>query len=149
MKVIRGKQTAYRADPRHLRSAQNYTVPELARALGFSIGTVRVWIRQGLPALTAQRPTLIVGSEAKEFLIERRQAKERPLLSDEVYCLSCKAPGKFFENMVQLETVPGKPTRITGFCATCEGSASRVIGAAQIDQLDRYFEVTGNKDEAA
>ena len=90
-----------------------------------------------------------MGSEAKEFLIERRQAKKRPLLRDEVYCLSCKAPRKFFENMVQLDTVPGKTARITGFCATCEGSASRIIGAAQIDQLDRYFEVTSNKDEAA
>ena len=140
---------AKRADPRRLRSAQTYTVPELARALAKSTSTVRGWISQGLPALTTQRPTLIVGSEAKEFLTERRQAKKHPLCPDEVYCLSCKAPRKFFENMVQLEQVPGKPARITGFCATCEGSASRVVGAAQIGELERFFEVTGNKDEGA
>ena len=140
---------AKRAEPRRLRAAQTYTVPELARALDVSTGTVRGWIRQGLPALTTQRPTLIVGSEAKDFLTERRQAKKRPLSPDEVYCLSCKSPRKFFENMVQLEQAPGKPARITGFCATCDGSVSRVVGASQIDQLDRYFEVTGNKDKAA
>lgn len=140
---------AKRADPRRLRSAQTYTVPEFARALGVSTGTVRYWIRLGLPALTMQRPTLIVGSEAKEFLTERRQAKKHPLQPEEVYCLSCKAPRKVFENMVQLEQVPGKPARITGFCASCGGSVSRVVGMVQIDQLDRYFEVTGNKHEAA
>ncbi|MCV2872722.1 helix-turn-helix domain-containing protein [Defluviimonas sp. WL0050] len=131
-----------------MRSAQTYTVPELARTLGVT-GAVRGWIRQGLPALNTQRPTLIMGSEAKEFLTERRQAKKRPLHPDEVYCLSCKAPRKFFENMVQLEQLPGKPVRITGFCAICEGSASRVVGAAQIGELERFFEVSGNKDEAA
>ena len=140
---------AKRADPRRLRAVQTYTVPEIARALGVSTGTVRGWIRQGLPALTTQRPTLIVGSEAKDFLTERRQARKRPLCQDEVYCLSCKSPRKFFENIVQLERDPGKPARITGFCATCEGSVSRVVGAAQIDQLDRYFEVTGNRYEGA
>lgn len=138
---------AKRANPRRLRSAQNYTVPEFARVLGVSTGTVRGWIAQGLPALNTQRPTLIVGSEAKDFLTERRQAKKRPLCPHEVYCLSCKAPRKFFESMVQLDQVPGKPTRIYGFCATCEGVVSRVVGTAQIDKLDRYFEVTGNKGE--
>ena len=140
---------AKRADPRRLRSAQTYTVPELARALGVSTGTVRGWIRRGLPALTTQRPTLIVGSEAKDFLTERRQAKKRALLSDQVFCMYCKEPRQFLENMVQLEQVPGKPARITGFCATCEGSVSRVVGAAQIGELKWFFEVTGNKDETA
>lgn len=140
---------ANRADPRRLRSAQTYTVPELALALDVSNGTVRAWIRQGLPALTTHRPTLIVGSEAKDFLKERRQAKKRPLRSDEVFCLSCKSPRKFYEDMVQLELVSGKPARITGFCATCEGIASRVVGATQIDQLGKFFEVTGNKDGTA
>ena len=149
LKAIRGKPMAKRADPRRLRSAQTYTVPELARALDVSGGTVRGWIRLGLPALTTQRPTLILGSEAKDFLTERRQAKKYTLHPDEVYCLSCKSPRKFFENMVQLEQAPGKPARITGFCAICEVSVSRVVGVAQIDQLGRYFEVTGNKDEAA
>jgi len=135
---------AKRADPRRLRSAQTYSVPELARALSVSTGTVRGWIRQGLPVLNMQRPTLIVGSEAKNFLSERRQAKKRPLLPDEVYCLSCKEPRKFFDNLVQLEQVPGKSARITGFCATCEGLASRVVGAAQIANLDNFFEVTRN-----
>jgi len=139
---------AKRPDPRRLRSAQTYTVPELAKAVGVSAGTVRGWIRLGLSALTAQRPTLIVGSEAKGFLAQRRQLQKCTMQVDEVFCMSCKGPRKFFENMVQLEQISGKPARISGFCATCEGSVSRVVGVAQIDQLHRYFELSGNKDGA-
>ena len=138
-----------RVDPRRLRAAQTYTVPELARSIGVSTGTVRGWIRHGLPALNTQRPTLIVGSDAKDFLSQRKRSKKRPLRPNEVYCLTCKEPRSVFENMVELERVLGKPARITGFCATCEGSVSRVVGAAQIGELDRFFEVTGNKDHAA
>ncbi len=139
---------AKRADPRRLRAAQTYTVPELARALGSSTGSVRNWIRKGLPALTSRRPTLILGSDAKEFLTNRKQAKKCVLRPDEVYCLKCKGPRKFFDNMVQLEQVPGKPFRIIGFCATCEGVASRVVGETQAARLDRFFEVTRNKGDA-
>ena len=131
---------AKRADPRRLRAAQTYTVPELARALSVSVGTVRSWLKQGLPAMTGQRPTLILGEAAKEFLAYRTAKTKRPLAPDELFCLSCKAPRKPYAGLVQLDHAPGKPTRITGFCEACETVCSRVIGAAQIPHWSEYFD---------
>lgn len=135
---------AKRVDPRHLRSAQTYTVPELAQRLGCSIGTVRNWLKRGLPAMTTQRPTLILGGDAKEFLADRKAKAKRPLGPDELYCLSCKAPRKPFAGLVQLDQSPGTAARITGFCEVCETVCSRVVGSAQIRHLPELFDLQLN-----
>ncbi len=136
---------AKRADPRRLRAAQNYTVLELALLLEVSSGTVRSWIKQGLRTLNCSRPTLILGSDAKTFLEDRNKSKKRPLKPDQVYCLTCKEARNFFDGMVQLDRPPAKPARIIGFCATCEGPCSRVVGAKQIPHLTDIFEVSFSK----
>lgn len=136
---------AKRADPRRLRAAQTYTVPELASALSVSVGTVRSWLKQGLPAMTGQRPTLILGEAAKEFLADRTAKTKRPLAPDELFCLSCKAPRKPYAGLVQLDRAPGKPARVTGFCEACETVCSRVIGAAQISHFSEYFDLETNR----
>lgn len=139
---------AKRADQRRVRAAQTYTVPELANALGVSIGTVRAWLKRGLPAMTAQRPTLILGEAAKEFLADRTAKTRRPLAPDEFYCLSCKTPRKAFAGLVQLEELPGKTTRIIGFCETCETACSRVVGPAQIVRMYEIFDLDPNRGKA-
>lgn len=136
---------AKRADPRRIRADLSYDVPELARTLGVSVGTVWTWLKHGLPALTAQRPTLILGSDAKEFLAVRKAQTKRPLAPDELFCLSCKAPRKPYARLVQLDHAPGKPARITGFCESCETVCSRVVGAAQIPNLSENFDLETNR----
>lgn len=136
---------AKRADPRRIRADLSYDVPELARTLGVSVGTVRTWLKHGLPALTAKRPTLIIGSDAKEFLAHRKAQTKHPLAPDELFCLSCKAPRKPFAGLVQLDHAPGKPARITGFCGSCETVCSRVVGAAQIPNLSENFDLETNR----
>jgi hypothetical protein len=138
-----------RIDQRRLRAAQTYTVPELASALGVSVGTIRAWLKRGLPAMTTQRPTLILGEAAKEFLAERKAKTKRHLAPNEFLCLSCQAPRKPFAGMVQLEEAPGKPTRITGFCETCETICSRVVGPAQIARLREIFDLDPNRGRVA
>jgi hypothetical protein len=136
---------AKRADPRRIHADLSYTVPELARTLGVSVGTVRNWLKQGLRALTTQRPTLILGADAKEFLAVRKAQTKRPLAPDELFCLSCKAPRKPFAGLVQLDHAPGKPARITGFCEACETVCSRVVGAAHIPRLTAIFDLEPNR----
>lgn len=140
---------AKRPDPRRLRSAMTYTVAELARATNTTDRTVRAWLKNGLPAFTTQRPTLILGEDAKAFLVARRAAKEFSLAPDEVFCMSCKGPRKFFASMVDLIDEPGKPVRIQGFCDTCETVCCRVVSPSRIDDLSALFEITTNSVSAA
>lgn len=94
--------------------------------------------------MTSQRPTLILGSDAKEFLADSKAKTIRPLAPDELYCLSCKAPRKPFARLVQLDHALGKPARITGFCEACETVCSRVVGTAQIPLLSAIFTLEPN-----
>lgn len=140
---------AKRPDPRRLLSALTYTVPELARACGVTDGTVREWLKGGLPALTAQRPTLITGDAAKTFLIARRAKKRQPTQPDELLCMSCDAPRKAFEGMVDLIETPGQTPRIQGFCAVCETVCCRMVKRADIPKLHKIFEISSNSTKAA
>lgn len=140
---------ARRADPRRLRSALSYTVSELARACRVTEGTVRQWLKDGLPALTQQRPTLITGAAAKAFLIARRAKKKKPIGPDELFCLSCKTPRKAFEGIVDLMETPGQAPRIHGFCAVCETMCCRIVKRSDIPDLRRDFTISRNTTRAA
>ena len=136
-------------DPRRLRSALTYTVPELARACGVTEQTVRNWLKDDLEALTTQRPTLIIGDSAKEYLNARRARKKQPTAPDELYCMSCKAPRKMFEGMVALIKKSGQTPRIEGFCETCETVCSRMVRRTDIPALSKVFQINRNPSQAA
>lgn len=136
-------------DHRRLRSAFNYTVSELAQTCGVTEATVRQWLKGGLPALTQQRPTLIVGAVAKEFLLARRARKKRPIGCDELFCMSCKAPRKAFEGMVDLIEDPEHAPRIQGFCAVCENICCRIVKRSEIVDLPQNFRISSSTVKAA
>lgn len=140
---------AKRPDPRRLRSALTYTVPELARACGVTDATVRAWLKDGLEALTTQRPTLITGEAAKSYLIVRRAKRKQPTAPDELLCLSCKVPRKPFEGMVDLIETPGQAPRIQGFCGVCEAVCSLMVKRADIPDLHKIFVISSNTTKAA
>ena len=48
-----------RPSHRALRAARSYTLEEAAKALGVSQGTIRNWVKKGLPIMNDQRPYLI------------------------------------------------------------------------------------------
>jgi predicted site-specific integrase-resolvase len=75
-------------NPRAIRTARTYTIVEAAESLGVSFGTVRGWIRAGLPAMTAQRPFLILGEHLRGFLVDRRVKRRASMGRDQLYCLT-------------------------------------------------------------
>ncbi len=135
---------AKRPDPRRIRSALTYTVAELAIVLSVTNRTVRSMIQRGLPTLSAKRPTLILGADAKEFLTVEQANAKSPLAANELYCFSCKAPRRPFGNLVDLVDLPDAPARITGLCEVCERTCNRIVRRDQIDELRGIFDVTLN-----
>ena len=81
---------AKRPNPKRVKAARSYTIPEAAEALGVSVGTVRGWVRQGLPAMTAQRPFLILGDDIRDYLHQSRAKAKTALAPDQLLCLTCK-----------------------------------------------------------
>lgn len=138
---------AKRLDPRRLRAVLAYDVRELARALGVTPGTVRAMIRRGMPTLSDQRPTLILGQAARDFILRERNDAKKPLARDQLYCLSCKAPTRPWEMLVDLVGTARSP-RLVGICEHCEGRCSRVVSAARLPDLRKIFDITEDGDAA-
>ncbi len=70
---------------RRVKRNRNYSYDEAARLLEVHPRTVRNWVqRDGLQALTEQRPHLIIGSVLSDFLRHRRQARKTPLKPHEL-----------------------------------------------------------------
>ncbi|WP_157944611.1 helix-turn-helix domain-containing protein [Mangrovicella endophytica] len=109
-----------RPNGRAIKKHRSYTVDEAARALKASKGTVRRWVKNGLPALTDQRPALIMGSELIAFL-DGRKKKSQPCQLHQAFCFSCHAPRDpaFADVEVRpLTTTGGMMRALCGRCAT-------------------------------
>ena len=78
---------------RAVKSHESYTVEEVARNQGVSKGTVRRWLKSGLPSLNEKRPCLILGGDLIDFLKGRKKPKQT-CKPEECYCFKCKAPRK-------------------------------------------------------
>lgn len=82
---------AKKPNTRALRAARTYTIEETAIALGVSTGTVRSWVKAGLPLMKSQRPYLILGDTPRSFLQDRAAKGKVTLQPDQLYCFTCKA----------------------------------------------------------
>lgn len=130
---------ARRPSPRVLRAARSYTLEEAASALGVSVGTIRNWVKKGLPVMKAQRPFLMLGDDLKTFLQAQTGKRRSALQPTELYCLTCKAPRKPMGMMV--DCIPQTPTtaRLVGLCDACGGTCNRMISQAKIDPFREIF----------
>lgn len=140
---------AKRPDHRAVRSARSYTIHEVANLLGVSVGTVRSWVRSGLPAMISQRPFLILGCELREFLDARRSKSKAPLQINELYCFTCKAARKPLGLMVDVHDQSVKTARLEGLCEVCGGTCNRMISRAQFGQIRSIFDVASRDGSRA
>lgn len=132
---------AKRPNPRAIKAARTYTVEEAAIALGVSIGTIRSWVKSGLPLMRSQRPFLILGDALRGFLEGRAKAAKAPLQPDQLYCLSCKAGRSPMGLMVDCIPQTPKTARLLGLCEVCGGTCNRMISQVKIDHFAQIFEI--------
>ncbi len=132
---------AKRPNPRAIKAARTYTVEEAADTLGVSIGTVRTWVKSGLPLMIAQRPFLILGESLRDFLLSRAKAAKVPLEPDHLFCLSCKVGRKPLGGMVDCIPQTAKTARLFGLCEVCGSSCNRMISNTRINHYNQIFEV--------
>jgi DNA-binding XRE family transcriptional regulator len=129
------KRTSYRA----LRAARSYTLEEAAKALGVSQGTIRSWVKKGLPIMNDQRPYLILGESLKDFRQAQTVKRKSTLQAAELYCLGCKAPRTPMGMLVDCIPQTATTARLMGLCEVCGGTCNRMISRARIDQFREIF----------
>lgn len=108
-----------RANWRRIKRHLNYTVDEAARALDVCKGTVRLWLKRGLPAIDDRRPTLVLGDAIIAFLKERRSPTQN-CAPDELYCVKCRVPRPPALGLVEIASTSPTSINLRGLCPECE-----------------------------
>jgi excisionase family DNA binding protein len=131
----------HRPNIRAVKKHRSYTVEEAARALGICKGTVRRWIKAGLPALTDRKPVLILGEDLTGWLKARKTPPQR-CEPGECYCVKCRAPRKAAGGMAELVPLNATGGNLRALCETCGTLMHRRVSNAQLEAFSAFLDVT-------
>lgn len=107
-----------------------YTVEDAARCLAAHKNTVRRWIKAGLPTVGGRGKTLILGSQLRLYLEDRRKAAKRPCPPGHFYCLKCRTPQPPAAAMTEYIAVTPTSGNLKALCPQCTGIMYRRIKKA-------------------
>ena len=132
---------ARRPSARGVKLHLNYTVDEAARATGNCKGTVRRWLKTGLPAITDQKPALILGGDLIDYLNAKRGRKQKCRLH-ECFCFSCRRPRAPAFGEVELFMLAPTSGNLRALCEHCATVMHKRISVAKISALQTLATVT-------
>jgi len=133
------RKTRHRPDFRRIRLSRCYSVPEAATLLGVSAGTVRTWIRQGLPVLGNGKPILIPGDGLKSWLKARWTARKHHCQPDELYCCRCRCPRKAKLRSAEVIPMNAKTVAIRALCGSCGARMNKAGSLALLANIKEAF----------
>ncbi|HEY8596258.1 MAG TPA: helix-turn-helix domain-containing protein [Devosiaceae bacterium] len=136
-KMTRSRRPNWRRIKRH----RNYEVGEAARTLGVCQGTVRRWIKSGLPALTDKKPTLILGEDLIAFH-QAKASKRQTCRLDECYCVKCRTPRVPAGHIAEYVPISAHSGNLKAICPVCEGIMHTAKAKASIAALERILAVS-------
>lgn len=122
---------------RHIRNKRSYSFKELADTLGVHVRTVQEWHKSGMPIIPESYPYLIIGTDAKTFLLNMMASKKVTLSKGQCYCIVCRKAVTPIHPIVtpnQRKIGKGKESiSITGKCPLCNRKVTR-FDSRHIDQ---------------
>jgi hypothetical protein len=123
-----------------IKTHRSYTVDEAARCLSVAKGTIRRWIKGGLPALTDKKPILILGCDLIGFL-SRSNEKQRCQLH-ECYCVKCRLPRRPAADFA--EYVPLLPSlgNLRAICPVCDKLMHKRVAFGALPRLRAILDIT-------
>jgi hypothetical protein len=108
-----------RPNPRLAKIHRNYTVEEIAKLFGIHKNTVRRWIKDGLPLVDSQRPSLVLGRDLAAYLNNKRASGKQSCQAGQMYCLKCRAPRYPAGHMADYMPITEKLGNLIGICPDC------------------------------
>jgi hypothetical protein len=122
-----------RIDHRRLKRSQTYTVPEAAIAVRVSIGTVRRWVRQGLPLIDSNRPSLIHGKALHDWLHTKAKARKVKCGPRQIFCCKCQNARDFLPGSAVLIHRNEMAASVRALCVECGTTMYRHCSKANAD----------------
>ncbi|SET70073.1 hypothetical protein SAMN05216326_1733 [Nitrosomonas marina] len=129
-------------NPHLAKIHRSYTIEEAASLYGVFKGTVRAWIKAGLPVINDKRPMLILGSDLVAFHQARRKKNKQKCKPDELYCVRCRTPRKPAGKMVDYQIITDKIGNLIAICPDCESIMNKRISLLKLEQLTGKITIT-------
>jgi len=132
---------ARKANWRRIKRHRNYTVDEAARVLGVCKGTVRRWVKSGLPALSDKKPHLILGDDLVAF--HKAKAKHRQKCQPhECYCVKCRTPRAPAGGMAEYIPITATNGNLRALCPECESLMHKRVNLEQLAKIRGTLQVS-------
>lgn len=130
-----------RARAHRIKLHYSYTIEEAARGLDVAKGTVRRWLKDGLPHMADQRPFLILGTDLRDFL-NKRAAHKRSYTLHEFFCFRCRDARTAAGGMIDYVPRNDRIGRISAICERCGTMMNKCFSASKLPLLQRQAEVS-------
>ncbi len=131
-----------RPNPCHVKTHRNYTVEDISHLFGVHRGTVRNWIKKGLPIIDNKRPLLILGRDLSDFIKSKQKKNKRLCKPGEIYCVRCREPRSPAEGMADYESLTKSLGNIIGLCPDCGTLMYRRVNLEKLDQVRGQLDIT-------
>ena len=131
----------HRPNRRRVKIHRNYNVDEAARTLETAKGTIRRWIKNGLPTIDQRKPSLIRGLDLLVYL----KARVRPKQScppGQCFCVKCKRPQEPAGELAEYIVITPGSGNLRAICPVCGTLMHRRTSLAQLDQIRDRLDVT-------
>lgn len=114
-----------RLNPNLSKIHRSYTVEEVAELYGVHKKTVRNWIKNGLLVIDDVRPLLILGTDLRLFIRQKRKGNKRKCKPSEIYCLRCRAPRNVLPETAKFVQDVGGIGRVFALCSVCDSKVNK------------------------
>ncbi|WAP69946.1 helix-turn-helix domain-containing protein [Jiella pelagia] len=132
---------ARRPNGRAIKKHRSYAVDEASRALNVHKGTIRRWLKAGLPSMTDQRPALILGADLIAFLDARKPKRQRCALH-QAFCFTCREPRDPAYGEVEFIASAGGAGMMRALCPVCTTMMHKRLSGADLPKLQAKVAVT-------
>jgi hypothetical protein len=132
---------ARRFKTRGIKANNPYQVDELANAACVSVPTVRNWIRDGMQLVDNNRPMIVMGFHALDYLNARRAKTKQPMALDQFYCMRCKARRTPFGAMADYVPSSEAGGCLKAICGVCECACNRNVSARDLPDICKVLDV--------
>lgn len=129
-------------NPNLAKIYRNYTVEEVAILYGVFKGTVRAWIKAGLPIINDKRPLLILGSDLAAFHQARRTKNKQKCKPGEIYCVRCRGPKNPAGDMADYRIITEKIGNLEAICPDCDKIMNRRVSLSKLEQVCGEITIT-------
>ncbi|MBC2776732.1 helix-turn-helix domain-containing protein [Parasphingopyxis marina] len=124
-----------RINPRLPKVHRAYAVDEAARLLGVHKNTIWTWVKSGLPTIDKSRPALMLGSDLREWLSQRRKAAKQPCPPGTIYCMKCRQPRAPALGLAEYTTCNAISGDLSALCEICETVMHRRTCLADLSKV--------------